>query len=418
MNKMEELKDFIAVDVVPVNQFLETQNIFLGKITFKEMDVIQRLTFRKDPEYDPYDLSSKPLPKEKQEFQRHLQEQKLNRIAKDAKVLLDEVKTGKVETHGLFHTSLILSLELEDEEEASITTLKKKDTSQLKTCFLNRRENKLYIPKNPEVALIVDGQHRFHGLKKFYESLDINDKKIVEKFEFPVTFLIGLDIYEVGTIFATVNFKQKPVNKSLYYDIFGSYPEARDQELKIAHDLALHLNNNEKSPIKNMIKLLGRGNGLISQSFFVESIIPILKYGVWKEILEDYKMNGKQYIQIGHFMKTYLEAIESTYHIAWPQQITKDEKLVYSSHNYKYILCKTTGMGAFIMLIDDIYPLVKNLPKDKMREEIKKILNRISQKETSSIFSSESEWGKAGGRGLVTRFYRFLKDKMGLYTED
>lgn len=55
--------------------------------------------------------------------------------------------------------------------------------------------------------------------------------------------------------------EQKPVNRSIYYDIFGSAP-GELSEIKLAHDLTLHLNNNENSPIRGMIKLLGRGNGL------------------------------------------------------------------------------------------------------------------------------------------------------------
>ena len=177
----------------------------------------------------------------------------------------------------------------------------------LSTTFINEDQTKLYIPKSHRIALIVDGQHRFYGLKRFYNSLKTSeDKQIIEDFEFPITFLIGFDIYQVGKVFATVNFTQKPVNRSLYYDIFGSVPDIERNDIKLAHDLALHLNNNDESPIQGMIKMLGTGYGLFSQSFFVEKMLMHFKEGgAWEGIYADYLDRGEQYKKLPEFMKEY-----------------------------------------------------------------------------------------------------------------
>ena len=52
----------------------------------------------------------------------------------------------------------------------------------------------------------------------------------IKQFEFNCTILLGFDKWEQGKVFADVNFNQKPVNKSLYYDIFGSYPDPNKNE--------------------------------------------------------------------------------------------------------------------------------------------------------------------------------------------
>ncbi|MCZ7404646.1 MAG: hypothetical protein O8C67_06905, partial [Candidatus Methanoperedens sp.] len=249
----------------------------------------------------------------------------------------------------------------------------------------------------------------------FYESLQKEeDKKKIDDFEFPTTFLIGFDIYQLGKIFAKVNFTQKPVNKSLYYDIFGSIPETEKNEIKLAHDLAMHLNNNEESPIKDMIKMLGKGPGLFSQSFFVEKmLIHFRNKGVWEKIFADYLTNGKEYKKLPIFMKIYLGCVEEVFITAWPIRINKDSKLVYSTYNYGFILCKTTGMGAILKLIKDVYPLVENLSEKEMREKILEILKRI-EKDYVKIFSNQGDFGGTGGEGLQDKLYKFLKLKLGV----
>src|SRR5690606_14988011 len=116
-------------------------------------------------------------------------------------------------------------------------------------------------------TLIVDGQHRLAAMLKLYEDASSDKIRIgryslqqkypdltnnivqnrLTSFELNCTLLIGFDLWEQGKVFADVNFNQKPVNKSLYYDIFGSYPDPDKNDIFLAHMLALHLNNNEDS---------------------------------------------------------------------------------------------------------------------------------------------------------------------------
>jgi DGQHR domain-containing protein len=321
------------------------------------------------------------------------------------------------------------SEKLNDKDEVILTEKIIQDSykPKLDCCFylLDKDPDiyKLFIPDNSETTLIVDGQHRFVGTKQLYSSLvDENTKKIVEDFEFIITFLVGFDIYEVGQIFATVNFNQKPVNRSLYYDIFGSAPQTDREgnlqnDIRLAHDLALHLNNNETSPIKSMIKLLGKGYGMFSQAFFVEKMLRVFRTGIWNDYLIDYVNNGEDYKIIAKFMKAYFSAILEAYPSSWPKKITKGDDLVYSSYYYEFILCKTTGLGAYFRLIKFIYPKVADKPED-YKKNILTIFSKLSNTEASELFSKFGPYGGSGSEGLQDKLFRHLLSKYELDTND
>ena len=410
------LKNYYEIDVQKIRQ-IQDGIVLLGKLKYQELYTIHKLTERKESIFDPFDAKQKKIQEEDEEFQRQLRPNKLNKIANYLKEQFELYKQKK--SIGLFPTSIIVSLQHEIEyspDQVNQDYLEEVYSNELDSCFINKTETELFIPKNSKIALIVDGQHRFYGVKKFYDSLEQEtDKKIIENFEFPTTFLIGFDLYQVGSVFATVNFTQKPVSRSLYYDIFGSVPDPERNEIKLAHDLALHLNNNKESPLYNMIKMLGKGYGLISQSFFVESMLVHFKEdGVWEKIYSDYIRRGKEYKKLPIFMRVYLNCVEESYNVAWPVKMEKNEELVYSPYNYDYILCKTTGLGAFFMLIKEIYPQVENLSEVEMKTKILNIFKIITKKESESLFSKEEEYGKGGGRGLQLKLYRYLKSKLKL----
>lgn len=425
ISNLEEAIDrkYIVLDMVQVSQ-LQSGMVFTGKMKFGQLNQVFKLTERQESIDDPFGASKITFDSDSQEFQRQLSQKKLTEIVS---YLKDEMAhRGEGKSLAMFPSSLILYNrayepdDIESEEEGEITDeiLLRNYKPDLDCCFYLPSDRsadlfKLYIPKNEKITLIVDGQHRFIGTKRFYNSLNEENRKLVENFEFIVTYLVGFDLYEVGQIFATVNFNQKPVNRSLYYDIFGSAPQTdRDgklqNDIRLAHDLVLHLNNNETSPIQSMIKLLGKGYGLFSQAFFVDKMIRyVFKSGIWDDLLIDYLKGGKEYRVIAKFMKDYFIALKEAYPTAWPTKISRDNKLVYSSYYYEYILCKTTGLGAFFRLIKHIYPKVSNDPSN-FQSNILKILCKLSNDEARNLFAKSGDFGGAGSEGLQDKLYRYL----------
>ena len=310
-------KNFYTLDLINISQLITgTGAIFTGKIQFGQLLTIHRLTERKESIIDPFNEKGivEDLDKvEDEEFQRHLNPGKLNEIKKYIGSELKEKNIG-----ALFPSSVILSLEINENSNEEITEdeIESFYHEKLNSCFLINSPNgfkKLYIPKNSRICLIVDGQHRFYGFKKYYEAeQDIEEKEKVSQFEFITTIILGFDPYQVAEVFANVNFYQKPVNRSLYYDIFGTSANERN-DIQLAHFLALHLQNNSDSPLQDMIKLLGKGFGLFSQAFIVEKLLIHFKGGVWGDLFLDYQNNGKEYLKIPEFIKAYFNSIEKNY---------------------------------------------------------------------------------------------------------
>jgi hypothetical protein len=213
-----------------------------------------------------------------------------------------------------------------------------------------------------------------------------------------------------------VNFNQKPVNKSLYYDIFGSFPDPDKNDIFLSHMLAKHLNTNDKSAIKGFIKMLGTGSGYFSQAFFVEAIKNHLKpKGIWADIPLDYINGGNKHEFLSTFFKAYFSAIKEVFNDFWPKQTyVKGEK-------YDSILVKTTGMGALIKLIN---PLCRQLIKDgtninntdelELKREIVKALSPL-KKNASEYFSKFSEFSGAGSLGLQSKLYEKLGQELGWF---
>ena len=107
----------------------------------------------------------------------------------------------------------------------------------------------LLIPSAKKLAAIIDGQHRLFAFK-FAASSRLDMQLICSIFlDLPKPFQAQL--------FATINSTQKPVDKSLTYELFG-YNIAEESEQywspdKLAVFLARKLNAESDSPLKNRV---------------------------------------------------------------------------------------------------------------------------------------------------------------------
>lgn len=406
------MKNFIKISALEVLQLNSKSGaVYTGRISFSELLTIHRLTERKESLVDPFGEYNNQINfDDDEEFQRHLNNSKLNDLNKFLNKEFEEENQNII-----FPSSVILSLDLNENNSSNLTEseIEKLYIKDLNSCFVldNNGINTIYIPKTKRICLIVDGQHRFYGLKKFYESTNNEEKKNkILNFQFVATILLGYDAFQVAEVFANVNFNQKPVNKSLYYDIFGSSVKEKN-EIQLAHFLALHLQNSEESPLNGMIKLLGKGYGLFSQAFFVEKLLIHFKEkGVWSDLYKNYLNDGEKFLIIPTFLNAYFKAIKDLYSKCWPKRVERDGKEVYSAYKYDYILCKTTGMGAYFRLIKDVFPLVNNLISEKdIYEKCHSIFTKLSKEDAETLFSKNGEFGQGGSEGFQVRLYKELK---------
>lgn len=119
----------------------------------------------------------------------------------------------------------------------------------------------LKIPTSEKLAAIIDGQHRlFAFVDARRERLDMN-----------LICSIFLDLpkpYQ-AQLFATINSTQKPVDKSLTYELFGYNLDEEGEDYwspdKLAVFLTRRLGTDEKSPLKGRIHIAPKKDEALSR---------------------------------------------------------------------------------------------------------------------------------------------------------
>ena len=125
------------------------------------------------------------------------------------------------------------------------------------------------IPIVPSAAQAIDGQHRLVGLEDaLAENDSIGDKEIL------VTLCLNLTTKEAAKIFININSEQRPVPKSLIYDLFGEIESSVNHSINRATDISDDLNENPESPYYGFIKYPGKpkGMGVVDLSTVVDSL--------------------------------------------------------------------------------------------------------------------------------------------------
>lgn len=218
---------------------------------------------------------------------------------------------------------------------------------------------------------IVDGQHRL-------ASFTYVEEDIVKEFEFPVSIFLDIEIPLQAELFSTINSTQKPVNKSILYDL--SELKNEYTTLKKCHSYAKWFNNKEMSPLKNKIKMLGTGTGVLSQSAFIDAILPYFERQNLNFLAN---LDDKAVLEL---LYVYFESFKNVFPEAW-------------SNSRDYLLLKTTGFSAIIKALYYIYFKVIN-ENGGYREafNINNVSNEIRQLKPSISFSSDM-FPKTAGKG-------------------
>lgn len=276
---------------------------------------------------------------------------------------------------------------------------------------------------NKTPFFIVDGQHRLFSMIQLYQEacqislFDDDNSKIhafLEKFEFNCTLLFNFDMWEQGQIFADVNFKQKSVNKSLYYEIYGmKYSENVQDRNKnfiyTAHRIVKVVNTEQLSPLRGKVKMLGTGNGLFSQACLAEALIAHMStpMGIW-------------YIDFDR------ESVPPTYRymtielISFYTVVSKVFEQLWPTDSHISILCKTTGIQAMVRLMGylhkkinpEIFIKIKDVSTLALNQEymnaITPYLNQLKpfEKELFGLKKEDGNYSGTGGKGIVDALFK------------
>jgi len=385
--------------------------ILVGMVPFMELDGKVWLSYR--------DKSLSELGNEEEKksyaYQRQIDQSRVSSIAQFIVGCL--IANSRKSADVIFPNSIILAFQNDDE-------ILDENRSLHDQIFGDNDVVRMSVPEN---TMIVDGQHRYAAMKYLYNkakestmvfgysSLAIID--FIEKYEFNCSILFNYDMWEQAQIFANVNFNQKKVNKSLFYDIYGvsiplddSTVIPRQNEIFLAHTLVAFLNNNEKSSLRGFVKMLGSGHGYVSQAFLVEALMRLMTpNGVWSDALSMLRSHDQHYNYVALELVAYLNSVKETFDVVWP----KENETKPSS-----IICKTTGLGALILLLSELH---KNMDEKVLLQLKKESFSNETYAEVRSfftkkmkplsdyamdLFSLTGDYANGSGFGMQKRLYR------------
>lgn len=139
---------------------------------------------------------------------------------------------------------------------------------------VDKDSRKLSFEVKERQAQLIDGQHREAGLSEA-----IKENADFAQFDVPVAIYVGLSTKECANIFLSINTEQKPVHRTLVFDLY----EIADEQLvdlaaSRARDIASELNS-KGSAYQGMIKFPGEParKGGVALSSAVAAIKPLIE---------------------------------------------------------------------------------------------------------------------------------------------
>ncbi|OEE17294.1 hypothetical protein OAY_10630 [Vibrio cyclitrophicus ZF205] len=164
---------------------------------------------------------------------------------------------------------------------------------------------KVSFPPLKESMQVIDGQHRLAGLQSAY-----NEDESVGELDILVTLCSNLTTKQAAKIFLNINTEQKPVPKSLIYDLFGELEDEDSHAINRITDISRELNDDVDSPFYKQIKFPGapRGVGSLELATIVQSLKEHIKpNGTFS------KFNIKTYDNQRSLLNNYFVAIKYYY---------------------------------------------------------------------------------------------------------
>jgi DGQHR domain-containing protein len=172
------------------------------------------------------------------------------------------------------------------------------------------KANKLVLRNVARSAQIIDGQHRVVGLSEA-----IQKKPELKNFHVPVSLYQGLSTQECADIFLSINTEQKPVHRSLVFDLYRlASTYIVDPPALRAGDLAQELNENQSSPFLGFIKFPGAPAGQkgLALSTVVSAVKPLVEEkGVFEQVgLSELQMQTR-------FLMNFFNVLRNAYGAEW-----------------------------------------------------------------------------------------------------
>lgn len=369
-NKIENINgvDFLSLEIVKINQkehFFHVakapakQIVEMFTVSPAEYDIkkYSELAEKNIDEKDYYDTIVKNK-KKQTDFQRDKDTSRVKKIK-------DYINTNE---YAFFPNTIICTIEcieIPEEEEIGDFISSNSGNESTTTSYFVQFENKqhVFIPIVEKSILVIDGQHRLEGLKEYFKTAENDDNF---EYEILLSLFIGFDRAIVAQQFYTINYEQKPVNKSILYHLMGEFSDEID-EITVLHNFTRLLNEYEKSPFHHRIKMLGkipknaedRQLYSISQAFIIDELIKTISKksinSFYQPCFLYYFIHKDLQIEIVKFIMRFFNAV-------------KELRNDWNKPN-ESILSKGMGVAALIKVLQLLIPIlfIEKFEKDAVR---------------------------------------------------
>lgn len=249
--------------------------------------------------------------------------------------------------------------------------------------FLNIPDEEL------KICSVVDGQHRLKGV--FESGKDI---------QLPCSVFLELPPTLQALVFATINFNQKPVDKSLAYQLFGYQLDDSKSSLWTPDILAVQLSRifNSEGPFRDKIRLIkysGRVSSSewsISSAAFIGGVSTLISSNLNKD---KYAMNKKTFTGVAGrkalssneripLREYYIQGNDKAIRLVLERFFAAMSSYLWGGRNDDDIVFKAVGIAAQFRFLRDI--LLQNNDWVRDEEYFDKKLNVLNDLDFNSEY--------------------------------
>jgi DGQHR domain-containing protein len=246
----------------------------------------------------------------------------------------------------------------------------------------------LKLPEESGILRALDGQHRLLALHQLAEKHNLKD------FQVPAVVFDNLTADQVVELFVTINSKHTKLNPSHLISLSGRRLY-RDENLAAAHDVIRTLNEDESSPLRGQIKVLGIGRGTVTQASLADELRDVFAAldAAGGRTAREFRENSRR------FFLNYFKAASRALPTAF--------------HGRKYSIKSSTALRAFIRIVPYVISMIRKRGGDVWSAgELDAALRPWAESIGDRRFETETVWREkmtAGKRSAVEILARELR---------
>ena len=246
----------------------------------------------------------------------------------------------------------------------------------------------LKLPDEGGILRALDGQHRLLALHQLAEKHNLKD------FQVPAVVFDALTPDQVVELFVTINSKHTKLNPSHLISLSGRRLY-RDDNLAAAHDVIRALNEDEHSPLRGQIKVLGIGKGTVTQASLADELRDVFASmdAAGGRMAREFRENARR------FFLNYFKAAARAFPAAFAGR--------------KYSIKSSTALRAFIRIVPYVIAMIRSRAGDVWSSgELDAALRPWAEAIGDRRFETEGAWKEkmtGGTRSAVEILARELR---------